>query len=592
MILIKKRFLIGVLSVLLVLSFSAIAFSQIIRTASEESGFQQYTSYEEMLQFLQDIQATSTEMLLSTFGKTIEGREQPYAIFSRPLVTQPREAIASGKPIVVLAANVHGGERTVRESLLLITRELATKGTSMNWLLDDLIVIVVPSINPDGFVRSTRGNSLGIDLNRDYMKLEQPALSNYVQNILLTWQPHVILDGHNGGSYPYNICYQGPTCAASDQWITRLCEQEIFPFIDNEMEKYGYKSWYYSRGDSTSWRGADVSTRGSLGYIGLINSIAILFESPGQDREDGAKSGLVATKAILQYVARNTEKVLMTVDRARRETIEMGQQVIGEIPIQMTIGPKDYKVSYEIAILPGGRREGETREEANRRRQIVKITGADLIIEPVITKTRPRPYAYILEARAHKAIELLKRHKITIEVLQKDTEIDVEAYNMTGIEYRSEYDHPASVIVTFADETVKQKRMFPKGTYIIRTGQVMGRVVAHLLEPETNDNVVKWNAMDAILPRAPRQREIVFRRARLDTTAVPVQVRLQGARVDTTIANFLKLEVGARAVALGGAFTAIQLRVQQAQQQEPQPRIFPIFKIMTPTKLPTKILKY
>jgi len=558
MILIKKRFLTGVLSVLLVLSFSAVAISQIIRTASEESGFQEYTSYEEMLQFLQDIQATSTEMLLSTFGKTIEGREQPYAIFSRPLITQPREAIASGKPIVVLAANVHGGERTVRESLLILTRELATKGTSMNWLLDDMVVIVVPSINPDGFVRSTRGNSLGIDLNRDYMKLEQPALSNYAQNILLTWQPHVVLDGHNGGSYPYNICYQGPTCAASDQRLTRLCEQEIFPFIDDEMEKHGYKSWYYSGGDSTSWRGGDISLRGSLGYIGIINSIAILFESPGgQDREDGAKSGLVATRALLRYVAQNSEKVLMTAERARRETIEMGQNAIGEIPVQMTIGPKDYKVSYEIAIIPGGRREGETREEANRRRQIVKITGADLIIEPVIIKTRPRPYAYVLEARAHKAIEMLKRHKITIEVLQKDTEIDVEAYNMTGIEHNSEYDHPASVTVTFADETVKQKRTFPKGTYIIRTGQLMGRVVTLMLEPETNDNVVKWNAMDAMVPRAPRRAggPVPFMRVRTDTTMVQVQE-------------------------------------QPPQQQQALPRIFPIFKIMTPTTLPAKILKY
>ena len=282
----------------------------------------------------------------------------------------------------------------------------------------------------------------------------------------------------------------------------------------------------------------------------------MFFESPGQDRETGAKSGLVATRALLHYVAKNTEKVKMTVNRARRETIEMGQQAIGDIPVQMTMGPKDYKVSYEIAILPGGRREGETRQEANARRQIVKITGADLITEPVVTKTRPRPYAYILEARAYKAIELLKRHKILIEVLQKDTEIDVEAYNMTGIEHRAEYDHPASVIVTFADETVKLTRTFPKGTYIIRTGQVMGRVVTHMLEPETNDNVVKWNAMDAMVPRAPRRSSgpSPFMRARTDTIIVQVQE-------------------------------------QPPQQQQEPPRIFPIFKIMTPTTLPTKILK-
>ncbi|KPK93395.1 hypothetical protein AMJ80_05985 [bacterium SM23_31] len=548
---IQKHLLIGVFSALLVLFFGAVVFSQVIRTPSEESGFQEYTSYEEMLQYLQDIQATSTEMLLSTFGKTIEGREQPYAIFSRPLVTRPQEATATGKPIVVLAANVHGGERTVRESLLMITRELATKGSDMNWLLDELIVIVVPSINPDGFVRATRGNSLGIDLNRDYMKLEQPAISNYVQNILLTWQPHIILDGHNGGAYPYNICYQGPANAASDQRITRLCDQEIFPFINSAMEKNGYKSWYYSGGDSLRWRGAPTDPRINTNYGGFINSFSILFESPRQDRDDGAKSGLVATRALLHYVAQNSEKVMMTVERARRETIEMGQNATGEIPVQITVGPKDYKVSYEIEIRRGGTIDPETGRRTGGTRELVQIIGADLMIEPVVTKSRPRPYAYLLEPRAYEAVEMLKRHKITIEVLQKDTEIDFEAYNMTGIEYRSEYDHPASVTVTFADETVKQTRTFPKGTYIIRTGQVMGRVAAHMLEPETNDNVVKWNAMDAMLPRMPRQ---------------------SGERAGRTI--------------------TAGVPVEQAQPQEPQPVIFPIFKIMTPVALPTKILKY
>jgi hypothetical protein len=53
---------------------------------------------------------------------------------------------------------------------------------------------------------------------------------------------------------------------------------------------------------------------------------------------------------------------------------------------------------------------------------------------------------------------------------------------------------------------VIQTRTFPKGSFIIRTGQIMGRVAAHLLEPETNDSVVRWNAMDAILPRPGDQR--------------------------------------------------------------------------------------
>ncbi|NNM05304.1 MAG: hypothetical protein HKO65_09390, partial [Gemmatimonadetes bacterium] len=68
------------------------ATSQVLRTAHEESGFEEYTSYEDLMAFLQDVQATSSDMLLSSFGESLEGRVQPYAIFSRPLISQPWEA--------------------------------------------------------------------------------------------------------------------------------------------------------------------------------------------------------------------------------------------------------------------------------------------------------------------------------------------------------------------------------------------------------------------------------------------------------------------------------------------------------------------
>jgi len=531
-----------------------LSLGQVLLTPSEKTGFEEYTSYEDMMVYLEDLQATTTEMLLSDFGTTIEGREQPYAVFSRPLIAHPWEAMTSGKPIVVLAANIHGGERTVRESLLLIAREFVTPGTPMHALLDDLIIVMVPTINPDGLVRATRGNSQGVDVNRDWIKLEQPALYNYVRNILLTWNPHLFLDGHNGGAQPYNICYQGPANAAGDMRLTDLCDQEIFPFISQEMEENGYMAWYYSRGDSTQWRTAPTQSRISINYGGLINSIAVLFESPRQDRETGALSGLVATRALVQYVADNAEKVMMTVDRARRETIERGQTPGGEIVVEMETGPKPYKVSYYI--MPRRERGAEVQEP----QEPIWITGADLMLESIPTRTRPWPYAYILEARAFRAIEMLKRQKIMIEVLQEDTEIPVEAYVPVEYVRGSVYDHPAAVTsITVEEETVQETRMFPAGTYIIRTGQAMGRIITHVLEPETPDNVITWNTMDAILPR----------------------VGGSGRR------GFTGTPPDATAMQRAGA----EERQGQERPQRP-PQVIPIFKLMVPTSLPTRILKY
>jgi len=526
-----KNSIIGLALTVLVLLINLPLIGQELRTAAEESNFQNYTSYEEMMEFMQQVQASSTDMVLSTFGKTIEGRLQPYAVLSRPLITQPWEAFASGKPIVLLNANIHGGERTLRESLLLILRDLATPGTEENKLLDDMVIIVAPSINPDGFVRASRGNSVGLDLNRDFIKLEQPATWNYAHNILLAWQPHIYMDGHNGGAYPYNICYESPTHAATNLKLINICDEEIFPYISDEMEIHGYKAWYYSGGNRTAWRGGGTNPRDNSNYGGFFNSISILFESPSQDRATGAKSGYIATRALLEYIASNADKVMSYVSWARRETIELGQKARGDIAIEVTRGPMDYKVSY---LISEGRGED---------RQIIEVTDADLLIKPVVTKTRPRPYAYILEARAYKAVALLKKHSITIEVLQEDVELDIEAYNMTGIQHRSVYDHPGSVSVTCDNAMIKRKQTFKKGSFVVRTGQMQGRLVTLMLEPETNDNVLTWNTMDAILPRTP------------------------GRSLDPKIVE------------------------GQDQPRSTRLAIIPIFKLMTPMALPTRIWK-
>ena len=518
---------------LILFPVTVVLAQQSLQTPCELSGFERYTTYEEMMTYLQNVQAASTEMRLSNYGTTYEGRELPFAVFSRPSVRQPWEALVSGKPIVLLAANVHGGERTLRESLLIMVRELATSGTPLNRMLDDLVILVAPSLNPDGFEatpRGTRGNAWGIDLNRDYAKLEQQALANYVGNLSNTWHPHIVVDGHNGGSYPYNICYLGPSHAAPSQLIAQFCDQDIFPFIDRKMEASGYRSFYYSGGNETEWRVGGSDPRISRNYIGFTNNIGILFESPGrQGMETGVKSGAVAYQAMLEFATENPSAVMELVSFARQETVQMGDAAEGMVPVQQEYGPEDFPVTYQTEIGPRG---GE--------RELITVTDGKIMKKPVVTAERERPWAYLLPREAREAVELLKRHGIAIEVLQDTVTVEIEAYTLESVAYQSEYGHTAAVNAKVG-EVLTMTRRFPKGTYVVPTGQVLGRVVTHLLEPETNDNVVHWNTMDAWLPMAePRQR---FRR--------PGQ-----------------------------------------EQGPPPPKLIPIFKVMSPTPMPTKVLNY
>ena len=481
------------------LLFAALAFTgatpvsaQELRSAAEASGFQRYTTHDEMMEYLLALRASSTDMRLARYGESREGRTLPYAIFSRPLISTPAEAAVLDRPVVLLAGNVHGGERTLRESLLVLLRDLATRGTPANALLDEMVILVAPQINPDGFhatERGQRGNAWGIDLNRDYIKLEHPEIAAYVGNLVNRWRPHLYVDGHNGGAFPYNVAYQCPSHASPDPRITQLCDEQIFPAIDQAMEARGFKSWYYTRGTETRWNTGGWQARIGRNYGGFANAIGILFESPpNQEMRIGVESGVVAFQAVLDYVRDNAERVTTTVERARQETIALGLAAEGEVVVQMEYGPEDRTVQYEIAVG-----EGEDR-------RIVQVTSDSLMKKPIPTLTRPRPFAYILPRDAVDAIDMLRRHGIAVEVLQDSITLPVQAYTIADIGYTRQYNHAAAVEVTVG-EVLTVERSFPRGTYVVPTGQVLGRVVAHMLEPETDDNVIYWNTMDAWLPR-------------------------------------------------------------------------------------------
>jgi hypothetical protein len=479
--------------------------AQELRTAAEADGFRRHTTYPEMMEYLTALEKSSLDMRLGFYGETREGRELPYVVLSRPMVTQPWEAASLGRPIVLLAANVHGGERTFREGLLILLRDLATRGTEANALLDQLVILVAPQINPDGFhsgpinpetgvPSGIRGTQWAPDLNRDYVKLEHPEIASYIKNLVNGWHPHVFIDGHNGGAQPYNVNYQCGSSAAPDQRLTALCDDEIFPAVDRALAAEGMKSWYYQYAgtspgsdpaDERIWTTGGFEARIGRNYGGFVNSIGILYEAPGgQNLQTGARAGYVAYKAVLDYTRQNAAKVMDLIQSARMETVALGLEPRGQVPVTMRYGPDGRRVQWEIL------RDG----------QIVRVTSDSLIKKPIAVQLRDRPYAYVLPWYAEEAVAMLRRHNITVEQLIEPVELRVQAYTVQDVSYTQQYNHQAAVIVTVG-QVLDRDVEFTKGAYVVRTGQMLGRLVSHMLEVETEDNVIYWNTMDAWLPK-------------------------------------------------------------------------------------------
>jgi hypothetical protein len=466
-----------------------------LRTPAEASGFVRHTSHDEMMAYLTLVQAHATDMRLGSYGRTLQGRDLPYVLFSsRPHVASPAEAHATGKPVVVLGANAHGFNHVAREALLILLRELGEPGTELNTLLDQVIVLVVPSKNPDGLKAGIRFNARGADLNRDYMTLDQPAMAAYVGSIINLWHPHLFVDGHDGGAvqyggaYPYHLLYQGPGLAGADPALVALGDERVLPYLAGRLEEAGFQSFYWSRGDREQWLVGGSAPRMGRNYGGLANKLSILFELaewPGM--EAGVEVGIHSYRAILAYARDHGGELVETLQAARERTVALGRRPEGRVPVEERMEADEARVTYQVA-------------HPERPGELLTVENAEILRRAVGTRFRDRPHAYLLPPAAEDAVALLKRHNIQVERLIAPVELEIRAYTLEGIRWEAADNHHLAAPRVDVGREVDRQVEVPEGTWVVRTGQMLGRVVTHLLEPENTDNVVYWGRMTFLLP--------------------------------------------------------------------------------------------
>src|SRR6185436_112344 len=74
-------------------------------TRAERSGFTETSHYDDVVAFIDSLQKLGAKISTGSIAKTIEGRELPYVIASRPLITTPAAARAANRPVAYIQAN-------------------------------------------------------------------------------------------------------------------------------------------------------------------------------------------------------------------------------------------------------------------------------------------------------------------------------------------------------------------------------------------------------------------------------------------------------------------------------------------------------
>ncbi len=546
-----------------------------IQTPAEATDYQNGgTLYGPLMEFVYELESRTELMNVVKLTETLGGRDVVLAVLSDPPVFQPGDLAGSEKPIVLIVNNVHGGEVAGKDAAMEIMRDLVMG--DLRPLLEEVVVLVIPTINPDGAEVRRRTNDEGFDMNRDYIKLESQEIQALVAKVVNEWHPHIHLDTHHGGSAPYTLTYQGNMNPAGDPNIMAFGDEEILPRVREALRAEDYEGFWYSGPREVNgvagWSPTSVEPRKQHVYSTLANMVGFLYETPsGTHRvvDNGTRvvpipqeeryrhqvrGQYIGQRELIRFAAERGDELRAVVAKARADAIARGND---DSDTATDLIPLEYE-QVERFTLPFWRStDGSRGEDAQY----------ELVEGPVFTRWTPtrtttRPWGYIIPNSLTRIVPLLLQHGITVERISQDVEVEVEVYQATEV-VNTQYFQAHYLKAVQAEKETRTMEI-PAGSFFIPSGQPMSNFISYIFEPETNDNLITWGYLDGLLRTTPTEAEIAAQRAEMEGM-------LSG------------LSEEERAQWEG--------RLQRQLENMTRPQEIPIYRVMTKTEIPGVLVR-
>jgi predicted deacylase len=440
-----------------------------------------YTAPDEILRYVRRVAETSRRVRIEPYGKTPEGRELLVAVVSsernlgrldairKDLASLADPAtpaaaissIAATSPAVIwIACSVHGNEVAGSEAgLALLWWLAASKEEAVLRLLDEVVVVLDPDVNPDGKARHVswwrsvagaapddspsalehdppwpegRWNHAGFDLNRDWAWATQSETRQRIAAFFSN-RPQVYVDLHEMG--PEASYYFPPPAepvhphlpAEMARWMevfgranARAFDERGWSYFVREVFDFFYPAY----GDSwPSFHGAVGMTFEVGGSQGLARR-----------RKDGtvltlkerALKHFTATRATLEAAAAHRSELLFSYSRFFREPME-GRRKLFVVP-----AGQDPTLVRRLAALLS--LQGVHVERTTRDVQAAGLAGATAVPAGSLLVDSRQPLGRFAEALLEPGAPLpapfLKEERTRLLQDERDRFYDVTAWSL------------------------------------------------------------------------------------------------------------------------------------------------------------------
>jgi hypothetical protein len=477
-------------------------------TRAERSAYAETSTHADVLAFIDSLAARGAGIKSWVLGRSPEGRVVPVVLASRPLVNSAEEAAATGKPVIWLQANIHAGEIEGKEAAQMLLRDL-TLG-QLRPLLDSVVLLVVPIYNADGneawapgdinrpgqngpAVVGKRSNGQGLDLNRDYTKLEAPE-TRAAAELIDRWNPHLFIDLHttNGSYHGYALTWS-PGLNPNRTPINDYVQDDFLPEIRKRMQRrheaetFPYGNFRNQEPDSLAqgWETYDGKGRYGTNWHALRGRMSILSEAYSNDPfQRRVRVTYDFVREILSLLAERRAEIMPILANVPRPDSVAVRQRLAE--------PRTERVIAEITLADNDGSHGFSRRRRTGEFRTIRMPVWDRF---AARRSEALPAAYLVPDTLQQIVALLRRQGIIVTRLPSGWAARSEAFQVSAFaraERAFEGHHIAQADGAWGAGPDSASGVW----WYVTTSQPLGVLAAYLLEPAGEDGVVAWNFLD------------------------------------------------------------------------------------------------